>query len=38
MKVPNILSTLGGTPLVEISPKLNGSKAHVFAKTELFNS
>ena len=33
----NILETLGRTPLVKISKKLNGSEAHVFAKVESFN-
>lgn len=37
MKAKNILSTLGGTPLIEISPKLNATKARVFAKVESFN-
>ena len=37
MKAKNILATLGGTPLIEISPKLNATKAHVFAKIESFN-
>ena len=33
----SILETLGHTPLVKISKKLNGSEAHVFAKVESFN-
>ena len=37
MKVGSILETLGGTPLVEISPRLNRTAAHVFAKVESFN-
>lgn len=37
MKAKNILDTLGNTPLVEISPKLNKTTAHVFAKVESFN-
>ena len=37
MKVTNILETLGRTPLVEISGKLNGTAAKVFAKIESFN-
>lgn len=37
MKVNSILSTLGGTPLIEVSTKLNTSKAHVFVKVESFN-
>jgi len=37
VKVGNILETLGGTPLVEISKKLNGASAKVFAKVEAFN-
>ena len=37
MKTKNILETLGNTPLVEISAKLNGSAAKVFAKVESFN-
>ena len=37
MKYANILETLGHTPLVEISAKLNGSAAKVFAKVESFN-
>ena len=32
----NILSTVGGTPLVKIC-KLNSGKAAVFAKVEFFN-
>ena len=37
MKAKNILETLGRTPLVEISGKLNGTAAKVFAKVESFN-
>ena len=37
MKVNSILSTLGGTPLIEVSTKLNTSKAHVFVKVESFD-
>lgn len=37
MKVASILETLGLTPLVEISPKLNPSKARVWVKVESFN-
>ena len=37
MKAQNILETLGRTPLVEISAKLNGTAAKVFAKVESFN-
>ena len=37
MKTKNILETLGHTPLVEISAKLNGTAAKVFAKVESFN-
>ena len=37
MKVATILETLGRTPLVEISKKLNGTAAKVFAKVESFN-
>ena len=37
MKTKSILETLGNTPLVEISPKLNASAAHVYAKVESFN-
>ena len=37
MKVKSILETLGRTPLVEISAKLNPTAAHVFAKVESFN-
>ncbi|MCQ2395534.1 MAG: cysteine synthase A [Kiritimatiellae bacterium] len=37
MKVANILETLGRTPLVRISDKLNQSAAKVFAKVESFN-
>ena len=33
----NILETLGETPLVEISDRLNTTAAHVFAKVESFN-
>ena len=37
MKTKNILETLGNTPLVEISKKLNAAGAKVFAKVEAFN-
>ena len=37
MKYTSILETLGNTPLVEISTKLNGTAAKVFAKVESFN-
>ena len=37
MNAKNILETIGRTPLVEISAKLNGSAARVFAKVESFN-
>ena len=37
MKVANILETLGNTPIVEISKKLNTTAAKVFAKVESFN-
>ena len=37
MKARSILETLGGTPLVEISAKLNKTAAHVYAKVESFN-
>ena len=37
MRAKSILETLGRTPLVEISPKLNASAARVFAKVESFN-
>ena len=37
MKYNGILETLGGTPLVEISKKLNATEAKVFAKVESFN-
>ena len=33
----NILSTIGNTPLVEISQKLNTGKAKILAKVEFFN-
>lgn len=33
----NILETIGGTPLVEISKKLNTGRARVLAKVEFFN-
>ncbi|MBQ7190900.1 MAG: cysteine synthase A [Kiritimatiellae bacterium] len=33
----NILKKVGGTPLVEISPKLNQGAARVLAKVEFFN-
>ena len=37
MKAKSILETLGHTPLVEISAKLNATAAKVFAKVESFN-
>ena len=37
MKAKSILETLGRTPLVEISKKLNAGAAKVFAKVEAFN-
>ena len=37
MKAKSILETLGNTPLVEISAKLNKTAAKVFAKVESFN-
>ena len=37
MKAKSILETLGDTPLVEISAKLNKATAKVFAKVESFN-
>ena len=37
MKAKNILETLGRTPVVEISEKLNKTAAKVFAKVEAFN-
>ena len=37
MKAKSILETLGKTPLVEISAKLNKTAAKVFAKVESFN-
>ena len=37
MKAKNILETLGRTPLVEISEKLNATAAKVYAKVEAFN-
>jgi len=37
MRASSILETLGRTPLVEISPRLNTSGASVFAKVEAFN-
>ena len=37
MKYTSILETLGNTPLVEISTKLNATSAKVFAKVEAFN-
>ena len=37
MKAKSILEALGSTPLVEISPRLNGTRAHVFVKVEAFN-
>lgn len=35
--VKDILATMGNTPLVEISKKLNSTAAHIFAKVESFN-
>ena len=37
MRCVNILETMGRTPVVEISKKLNGTAAKVFAKVEAFN-
>jgi len=37
MKVDSILETLGGTPLVRMSPRLNSTSANVYAKVESFN-
>ena len=37
MKAKSILETLGDTPLVELSEKLNKTKAKVFVKVESFN-
>ena len=37
MKVATILETMGRTPVVEISKKMNGTGAKVFAKVEAFN-
>ena len=37
MKAKSILETLGRTPVVEISEKLNAGAAKVFAKVEAFN-
>ena len=37
MKAKTILDTLGNTPLVEISPKANPTRAHIYAKVESFN-
>ena len=37
MKAKSILETLGRTPVVEISRKLNATAARVFAKVEAFN-
>ena len=37
MKAESILETLGRTPLVRISRKLNGGAAEVYAKVESFN-
>ena len=37
MKAKSILETLGRTPVVEISKKLNATSAKVFAKVEAFN-
>ena len=37
MKAKSILETLGLTPVVEISKKLNGTSAKVFVKVESFN-
>ncbi len=37
MKVDSILETLGRTPLLRISPRLNATRANVYAKVESFN-
>lgn len=37
MKAKSILETLGRTPVVEISEKMNAGAAKVFAKVEAFN-
>ena len=37
MKAKSILETLGRTPIVEVSKKLNGTSAKVFVKVESFN-
>lgn len=37
MKADSILDTVGGTPLVEISPRLNTGGARILAKLESFN-
>ena len=37
MKAENILETMGHTPLVRISRKLNGGVAEIYAKVESFN-
>ena len=37
MKAKSILETLGRTPIVEVSKKLNGTPAKVFVKVESFN-
>ena len=37
MKAKSILETLGRTPIVEVSEKLNGTSAKVFVKVESFN-
>ena len=37
MKYASILETLGSTPLVELSPRLNPTRARVFVKVESFN-
>ena len=37
MLYENIMGTMGGTPLVKVSPKLNGGSAEVYAKVESFN-
>jgi cysteine synthase A len=37
MIAKNILQTIGGSPLVEISNKLNQGKARILAKVEFFN-
>ena len=37
MKARSILETLGRTPVVELSPKMNGTAAKVYVKVESFN-